>query len=59
VASPIVPGREHLVTRRPVTALVAPIALLVAITIWLGYAYLALQPGSPIVQPSDVPVFVE
>ena len=46
------------VPRRPITLLVAAVALLVAVTIWLAYAYLALQPGSRIVRPADTPIYL-
>lgn len=47
-----------LVPRRPITRLVPAAALLVAVAIWLAYAYLALQPGSRIVRPADAPVYL-
>jgi hypothetical protein len=46
------------VRRRPPTLLVPAVALLVAVAIWLAYAYLALQPGSRIVRPADAPIYV-
>jgi len=47
-----------LVPRRPITLLVPAVALLVAVAIWLAYAYLALQPGSRIVRPADAPIYL-
>ena len=46
------------VPRLPTTLLVAAGALLVAVAIWLAYAYLALQPGSRIVRPADAPIYL-
>jgi hypothetical protein len=46
------------VPRRPITRLVAPVALLVAVAIWLAYGYLALQLGSGIVRPADAPIYL-
>ena len=44
--------------RRPTTLLVAAVALLIAVAIWLAYAYLALQPGSRIVRPADAHIYL-
>jgi hypothetical protein len=46
------------VPRRPITPLVAAVALLVAVAIWLAYVCLALQPGSRIVRPADAPIYL-
>lgn len=37
---------------------IAAVPLLVAVAIWLAYACMALQPGSRIVRPADVPVYL-
>jgi hypothetical protein len=47
-----------LVPRHPTTLLVAAVALLVAVAIWLAYAYLAFQPGSRIVRPANAPIYL-
>ena len=44
--------------RRPITLLIAAVALLVAVAVWLAYAYLALQPGSWDRPPADVPTYI-
>jgi hypothetical protein len=46
------------VSRRPISLLIAAVALGVAVAIWLAYAYLALQPGSRIVPLADAPIYV-
>ncbi len=45
-------------TSRSISSVVGPVALLTAIPIWLGYAYLGAQPGSRIVRTSDLPLFL-
>ena len=50
--------RRRRVARRSTTLLVAAVALLVAVAIWLAYAYLALQPGTRIVRPGDAPIYL-
>ena len=40
-------------TRRPLGVWIVAVAVIAAITIWLGYVYRLLQPDSPVVAPSE------